>query len=119
MPALRYRNAGAAIDWLGKAFGFEKKMAVPTEDGRIAHAELVRGNGMIMLGDAKAEYGSVVRPRRSSTSWLPMPTLITPEQRRQEPRSCSSSRRKTMAAVTILVAISKATSGPSAPMIRG
>ncbi len=27
MPALRYRNAGAAIDWLCKAFGFEKKMA--------------------------------------------------------------------------------------------
>ena len=43
MPALRYRNAGAAIDWLCKAFGFEKKMAVPTEDGRIAHAELVLG----------------------------------------------------------------------------
>jgi uncharacterized glyoxalase superfamily protein PhnB len=62
MPALRYRNAGAAIDWLCKAFGFEKKMAVPTEDGRIAHAELVLGNGMIMLGDAKAEYGSLVRP---------------------------------------------------------
>jgi uncharacterized glyoxalase superfamily protein PhnB len=62
MPALRYRNAGAAIDWLCKAFGFEKKMAVPTEDGRIADAELVLGNGMIMLGDAKAEYGSLVRP---------------------------------------------------------
>jgi uncharacterized glyoxalase superfamily protein PhnB len=62
MPALRYRNAGAAIDRLCKAFGFEKKMAVPTEDGRIADAELVLGNGMIMLGDAKAEYGSLVRP---------------------------------------------------------
>ena len=62
IPALRYRNAGAAIDWLCKAFGFEKKMVVPAEGGRVAHAELVLGNGMIMLGDAEAEYGRVVRP---------------------------------------------------------
>jgi uncharacterized glyoxalase superfamily protein PhnB len=53
IPALRYRNAGAAIDWLCKAFGFEKKMVVPAEGGRVAHAELVLGNGMIMLGDAE------------------------------------------------------------------
>jgi uncharacterized glyoxalase superfamily protein PhnB len=62
IPALRYRNAGAAVDWLCKAFGFEKKMVVPAEGGRVAHAELVLGNGMIMLGDAEAEYGRVVRP---------------------------------------------------------
>ena len=52
----------AAIDWLCKAFGFEKKMVVPAEGGRAAHAELVLGNGMIMLGDAETEYGRVVRP---------------------------------------------------------
>jgi uncharacterized glyoxalase superfamily protein PhnB len=62
IPALRYRNAGAAIDWLCKAFGFKKKMVVPAEGGRVAHAELVLGNGMIMLGDAETEYGRVVRP---------------------------------------------------------
>jgi uncharacterized glyoxalase superfamily protein PhnB len=62
MPALRYRNAGAAIDWLCKAFGFEKKMGVPTEDGRIASCRARAWHGMIMLGDAKAEYGSLVRP---------------------------------------------------------
>ena len=62
MPALRYRNASAAIDWLCKAFGFEKKMVAPAEGGRVAHAELVLGNGMIMLGDAESEYGRMVRP---------------------------------------------------------
>src|SRR5262249_54110338 len=62
IPALRYRNAGEAIDWLCKAFGFEKKMVVPAEGGRVAHAELVLGNGMIMLGDAETEYGHAVRP---------------------------------------------------------
>jgi len=60
IPALRYRNAKAAIDWLCKAFGFAKKMVVPGEGDSIAHAELVLGNGMIMLGDAETEYGHLV-----------------------------------------------------------
>jgi uncharacterized glyoxalase superfamily protein PhnB len=34
IPALRYRNAGAAIDWLCKAFGFEKKMVVTVRPSR-------------------------------------------------------------------------------------
>jgi uncharacterized glyoxalase superfamily protein PhnB len=60
VPALRYRNAKAAIDWLCKAFGFAKKMVVPGEGDSIAHAELVLGNGMIMLGDVETEYGHLV-----------------------------------------------------------
>ena len=62
IPALRYRNAKAAIDWLGKAFGFEAKMVVPGEGDHIAHAELVLGNGMVMLGDAETEYSYLVGP---------------------------------------------------------
>jgi uncharacterized glyoxalase superfamily protein PhnB len=61
IPALRYRNAAAAIDWLCDAFGFERKMVVPGEGGRVAHAELTLGNGMIMLGDGKTEYGRLDR----------------------------------------------------------
>jgi uncharacterized glyoxalase superfamily protein PhnB len=57
-PALRYRNGSAAIDWLGKAFGFEKHFVVPGEAGGIAHAQLRLGAGMIMLGSGKHEPGS-------------------------------------------------------------
>jgi uncharacterized glyoxalase superfamily protein PhnB len=60
IPALRYRDAKAAIDWLCKAFGFEAKMVVPGEDGGVAHAELVLGNSMVILGDAKSEYSRMV-----------------------------------------------------------
>jgi uncharacterized glyoxalase superfamily protein PhnB len=59
-PALRYRNAAAAIDWLCTSVGFERKMVVPADGGRIAHAELTLGNGMIMLGDVETEYGGLV-----------------------------------------------------------
>jgi uncharacterized glyoxalase superfamily protein PhnB len=67
IPALRYRNRAAAIDWLYKAFGFERKMVVPGEGGSIAHAELTLGNGMIMLGDAETEYGWLVQPPQPPT----------------------------------------------------
>jgi uncharacterized glyoxalase superfamily protein PhnB len=57
-PALRYENGNAAIDWLGKAFGFEKQMVVPGPDGGVAHAQLSFGSGMIMLGSGKHEPGN-------------------------------------------------------------
>jgi uncharacterized glyoxalase superfamily protein PhnB len=60
IPALRYRNASAAIDWLCEAFGFAEKMVVPGEGDRIAHAELTLGNGLVMLGDSETEYGKIL-----------------------------------------------------------
>lgn len=60
IPALRYRDGAAAIDWLCAAFGFARKMVVPAEGGKIAHAELTLDNGMIMLGDVETEYGRLV-----------------------------------------------------------
>jgi len=53
IPCLRYRDAQAAIEWLCRAFGFEKHLVVPGGGGTIAHAELSFGNGMIMLGSVK------------------------------------------------------------------
>ena len=63
IPTLRYRDAASAIDWLCKAFGFEAHLVVPGEGGAIAHAQLVRGNGMIMLGSAgDDEFGRLQQP---------------------------------------------------------
>ena len=58
MPALRYRDAPAAIDWLCRVFGFEKHAVYPGPDNTIGHAELALGGGMIMLGSYKDDaYG--------------------------------------------------------------
>jgi uncharacterized glyoxalase superfamily protein PhnB len=58
MPALRYRNAPAAIDWLCQVFGFRRHAIYTNPDGSIGHAELTLGGGMIMLGSEKNdEYG--------------------------------------------------------------
>lgn len=58
MPTMRYKDAPAAIEWLGKVFGFETHAVYANPDGTIAHAELTLGGGMIMLGSQKDdEYG--------------------------------------------------------------
>ncbi len=50
---LYYRDAAAMIDWLCKAFGFEVRLRVAGEDGRVAHAELTYGDGVVMLGEER------------------------------------------------------------------
>ena len=60
-PGLRYRDAPAMIAWLCKAFGFAERVVYPAPDGSIAHAELVFGSGMIMLGSARDDrFGAMV-----------------------------------------------------------
>jgi uncharacterized glyoxalase superfamily protein PhnB len=61
IPALQYRDAKAAIDFLCKAFGFVKNAVYEEPDGSIAHAQLVLGNGMVMLGSVKdSEYSKLL-----------------------------------------------------------
>ncbi|MCZ0979194.1 VOC family protein [Streptomyces diastatochromogenes] len=49
-PALRYQDAKAAIRQLTEGFGFSEHAVYEGEDGRVVHAELLCGNGMVMLG---------------------------------------------------------------------
>lgn len=53
-PALHYRDPDAALEWLKRAFGFEEKAVYRGDDGRIHHAELRLGNGLIMFGGTPA-----------------------------------------------------------------
>lgn len=62
IPCLRYRDAVAAIDWLCRAFGFQRHLVVPGSGNTIAHAQLTCGHGMIMLGSVMdSEYGRLMR----------------------------------------------------------
>ncbi|MGA8278004.1 MAG: VOC family protein [Rhodanobacteraceae bacterium] len=50
IPCLRYRDAKAAIEWLCKAFGLDRNAVYEDDEGKVMHAQLTFGNGMIMLG---------------------------------------------------------------------
>jgi uncharacterized glyoxalase superfamily protein PhnB len=52
IPATRYRDALAAIEWLVRVLGFEKKVVFQGARGTVDHAELTFGNGMFVLGSA-------------------------------------------------------------------
>ena len=49
-PVLKYADARAAIDFLERAFGFERHAVHERESGGVAHAELRLGNDYVMLG---------------------------------------------------------------------
>src|SRR5690606_23473335 len=49
--SLFYQDASAAIDWLCRAFGFEVRLKIEGDEGRIVHSELVYGDALIMVCD--------------------------------------------------------------------
>lgn len=68
-PVLRYADANAALEWLGKAFGFQEKTVYRGEDGVVHHAEMRLGDGLIMLAQHRKDswFGdSAPDPRTSS-----------------------------------------------------
>lgn len=51
-PYMAYANALAAIDWLERAFGFERIAVYAGHGETVAHAEMRAGGGIIMLGSS-------------------------------------------------------------------
>src|SRR3954447_7449677 len=49
-PYLLYADAGAAMQFLEKAFGFREKMLQQDQDGTIRHAEMQYGDAVVMMG---------------------------------------------------------------------
>ena len=73
-----YDDAHAAIDFLCRAFGFELRLKVEGEGGRVEHSELVFGEAMVCVSQAG---GSSKRP-------VPLPG--------KSPRSVESTRQPEM-----------------------
>ena len=82
IPALRYRDALAAIDWLCRALGFERRAVYVGKDGMtVEHAELTFGNGMIMIGSVKngTPYSDLARQPGDVGGETQSPYLIVSE----------------------------------------
>jgi uncharacterized glyoxalase superfamily protein PhnB len=67
-PAVYYEEPRAAIDWLCRAFGFEVRLKVEGEGGRIEHSELTFADGLIMVGTAAATDGAKADWQKSYAS---------------------------------------------------
>ena len=63
-PFARYEDARAAIDWLERAFGFERRVLVDGDNGEVVHAELGVGDSVFMVGPAGGVDVGVQPPGR-------------------------------------------------------
>jgi PhnB protein len=57
-PYLILKNAAAALDFYAKAFGATERLRMPEPSGRIAHAEILIGDSVIMMADEHPEIGA-------------------------------------------------------------
>jgi uncharacterized glyoxalase superfamily protein PhnB len=80
IPTLRYKDAHAAVDFLERAFGFERK-AVYEDAGTVHHAELAYGRGMVMLGTLGA--GDPQFDTRRSSAYVIVPDADAAYERAQ------------------------------------
>jgi len=55
-PYLLYEDVEAALEWLGRAFGFRERLRIPGPDGRVTHAEMELAGGLVMMGHPGADY---------------------------------------------------------------
>ena len=55
-PYLLYQDAGAAVDWLAKAFGLQPDEVLKGADGRVGHASMTFGNALVMFGSPGPDF---------------------------------------------------------------
>ena len=75
-----YEDVGAAIDWLGEAFGFRESGERFTDgEGRVTHAELSLGGATVFLGWPGPDYQSPAHHAgecEQAARWLATPWVI-------------------------------------------
>lgn len=57
-PFLRFADADAALEWLGRAFGFKEQVVYRSGDdntGPIVHGEISLGPGIVMFGEGEPD----------------------------------------------------------------
>ena len=70
-PTFHFRDARAAIDFLERAFGFERKAVYDADDGTVQHAEMRLGDGIVMFGDTKdTEFAKLAPPPGSASVYV-------------------------------------------------
>ncbi|MCY1225387.1 hypothetical protein D9M68_96950 [compost metagenome] len=54
--ALFYKNPLAALDWLERAFGFERVMVIRDQQDQLVHSEMRFGDSYLMVGSEWADF---------------------------------------------------------------
>jgi uncharacterized glyoxalase superfamily protein PhnB len=79
VPFISYQDGAAAIDFLVRGFGFTEEQRITDEDGRIGHATLSLGEGLVYLTEMGEAYEA---PRKHAENcararrWLDTPYVV-------------------------------------------
>jgi uncharacterized glyoxalase superfamily protein PhnB len=79
VPMLSYEDGIAALEWLSKAFGFCERTRMTDINGRLSHAEMEAGDGIIMLASPTPDYESSKKHREhceQARKWSQVPWVI-------------------------------------------
>jgi len=79
IPMLSYEDGIAALEWLTKVFGFRERCRLSAPDGRLSHAEMQAGDGLIMLASPTPDYQCPKRHREvcaQARKWSAVPWII-------------------------------------------
>ena len=76
-PMISYEDAGAAADWLVRAFDFRETMRYTEDSGQVTHVELAIGDGTIMLGSPPGYVNPLrLRETEAGRAWNETPYVI-------------------------------------------
>jgi PhnB protein len=79
VPYLAYEDGVAALEWLVRVFGFEERVRMLDDAGRLMHGEVVLGDGVIMLASPTPDYEGPAHHRehcQRAARWSERPWLI-------------------------------------------
>jgi len=81
IPMIAYEDGVAALEWLARAFGFRERTGARMSwpDGRISHAEMETGDGVIMLATPTPDYQSPKHHRahcEAARRWSAVPYVV-------------------------------------------
>lgn len=71
-PYLHYEDAGAALDWLARVFGFQEISRYVDGDGRVREAEMLVGDGQLWISGHDPGYWDEKRrgPGQLTLIWI-------------------------------------------------
>jgi len=76
---IAYEDGPAALEWLSRAFGFRERTRMIDAAGRLTHAEMEAGSGLIMLATPTPDYRGPRRHRDQcdqARRWSTVPYVI-------------------------------------------
>jgi uncharacterized glyoxalase superfamily protein PhnB len=79
IPMIAYEDGPAALEWLARAFGFKERTRMTDDRGRLTHAEMEAGSGLIMLATPTPDYRGPKRHREEceqARRWSQVPYIV-------------------------------------------